>query len=136
MAMDSRTGEPITAAQAENGVFIWEITNPLYFKITEHHNRPFLRSQDIITVQIRFNHNLRKALGMHKCFLTYRIWTTLQPQTGHFLRVFKTQVLKVLNNFAVISINNVNRAVDHVLWNVLDHVVYVNQSYSIKYNLY
>nr|AEY77424.1 C3 protein [Chilli leaf curl virus]AEY77441.1 C3 protein [Chilli leaf curl virus]AEY77459.1 C3 protein [Chilli leaf curl virus]AEY77465.1 C3 protein [Chilli leaf curl virus]AEY77471.1 C3 protein [Chilli leaf curl virus] len=134
--MDSRTGEPITAAQAENGVFIWEITNPLYFKITEHHNRPFLRSQDIITVQIRFNHNLRKALGMHKCFLTYRIWTTLQPQTGHFLRVFKTQVLKVLNNFAVISINNVNRAVDHVLWNVLDHVVYVNQSYSIKYNLY
>nr|AEY77447.1 C3 protein [Chilli leaf curl virus]AEY77453.1 C3 protein [Chilli leaf curl virus] len=134
--MDSRTGEPITAAQAENGVFIWEITNPLYFKITEHHNRPFLRSQDIITVQIRFNHNLRKALRMHKCFLTYRIWTTLQPQTGHFLRVFKTQVLKVLNNFAVISINNVNRAVDHVLWNVLDHVVYVNQSYSIKYNLY
>nr|AHN95425.1 replication enhancer protein [Chili leaf curl virus-Oman] len=134
--MDSRTGEPITAAQAENGVFIWEITNPLYFKITEHHNRPFLRSQDIITVQIRFNHNLRKALGMHKCFLTYRIWTTLQPQTGHFLRVFKTQVLKVLNNFAVISINDVNRAVDHVLWNVLDHVVYVNQSYSIKYNLY
>nr|QGJ83132.1 replication enhancer protein [Chilli leaf curl virus]QGJ83138.1 replication enhancer protein [Chilli leaf curl virus] len=134
--MDSRTGEPITAAQAENGVFIWEITNPLYFKITEHHNRPFLRSQDIITVQIRFNHNLRKALGMHKCFLTYRIWTTLQPQTGHFLRVFKTQVLNVLNNFSVISINNVNRAVDHVLWNVLDHVVYVNQSYSIKYNLY
>nr|AHF50185.1 replication enhancer protein [Tomato leaf curl Liwa virus] len=134
--MDSRTGEPITAAQAENGVFIWEITNPLYFKITEHHNRPFLRSQDIITVQIRFNHNLRKALGMHKCFLTYRIWTTLQPQTGHFFRVFKTQVLNVLNNFAVISINNVNRAVDHVLWNVLDHVVYVNQSYSIKYNLY
>nr|AEY77430.1 C3 protein [Chilli leaf curl virus] len=134
--MDSRTGEPITAAQAENGVFIWEITNPLYFKITEHHNRPFLRSHDIITVQIRFNHNLRKALGMHKCFLTYRIWTTLQPQTGHFLRVFKTQVLKVLNNFAVISINNVNRAVDHVLWNVLHHVVYVNQSYSIKYNIY
>nr|AHF50179.1 replication enhancer protein [Tomato leaf curl Liwa virus] len=134
--MDSRTGEPITAAQAENGVFIWEITNPLYFKITEHHNRPFLGSQDIITVQIRFNHNLRKALGMHKCFLTYRIWTTLQPQTGHFFRVFKTQVLNVLNNFAVISINNVNRAVDHVLWNVLDHVVYVNQSYSIKYNLY
>nr|UIS42951.1 replication enhancement protein [Chilli leaf curl virus] len=134
--MDSRTGGPITAAQAENSVFIWEITNPLYFKITEHHNRPFLRSHDIITVQIRFNHNLRKALGIHKCFLTFRIWTTLQPQTGDFLRVFKTQVLNVLNNFAVISINNVNRAVDHVLWNVLDHVVYVNQSYSIKYNLY
>ncbi|AAK69635.1 C3 protein [Chilli leaf curl virus] len=134
--MDSRTGEPITAAQAENGVFIWEITNPLYFKITEHHNRPFLRSRDLITVQIQFNHNLRKALGIHKCFLTFRIWTTLQPQTGHFLRVFKTQVLQFLNNFAVISINNVIRAVDHVLWNVLHNIVYVQQSYSIKFNLY
>nr|UUF95129.1 replication enhancer protein [Chilli leaf curl Ahmedabad virus] len=134
--MDSRTGEPITAAQAENGVFIWEITNPLYFKITEHHNRPFLRNQDILTVQIQFNHNLRKALGIHKCFLTFRIWTTLQPLTGHFLRVFRTQVLQVLNNFAVISINNVIRAVDHVLWNVLHHVVYVEQSYAIKFNIY
>nr|AWD84441.1 replication enhancement protein [Chilli leaf curl virus] len=133
--MNSRTGDPITAAQAENSVFIWEIPNPLYFKISEHHNRSFLRNHDIITVQIRFNHNLRKALGIHKCFLTFRIWTTLQPQTGHFLRVFRNQVYNVLNNFAVISINNVNRAVDHVLWNVLDHVVYVNQSYSIKYNL-
>nr|AMQ49222.1 REn [Chilli leaf curl virus] len=134
--MDSRTGEPITAAQAENGVFIWEITNPLYFKITEHHNRPFLRSRDIITVQIQFNHNLRKALGIHKCFLTFRIWTTLQPQTGHFLRVFKTQVLQFLNNFAVISINNVIRAVNHVLWNILHNIVYVQQSYSINFNLY
>nr|AVH79727.1 replication enhancer protein [Tomato leaf curl Joydebpur virus] len=134
--MDSRTGELITAAQAENGVYIWEITNPLYFKITEHHNRPFLRNPDIITVQIRFNHNLRKALGIHKCFLTFRIWTTLQPQTGHFLRVFRTQVLQFLNNFAVISINNVIRAVDHVLWNVIAHTIHVQQWYAIKYNIY
>nr|APW79690.1 replication enhancer protein [Papaya leaf curl virus]CRI05703.1 replication enhancer protein [Papaya leaf curl virus]CRI05709.1 replication enhancer protein [Papaya leaf curl virus]CRI05721.1 replication enhancer protein [Papaya leaf curl virus]CRI05727.1 replication enhancer protein [Papaya leaf curl virus] len=134
--MDSRTGEIITAAQAENGVFIWEIQNPLYFKITEHHNRPFLMNQDIITVQVQFNHNLRKVLGIHKCFLVYRIWMTSQPPTGRFLRVFKTQVLKYLNNLGVISINNVNRAVDHVLWNVLHHVVYVDQTYSIKFNIY
>ncbi|ACM45547.1 replication enhancer [Bhendi yellow vein Bhubhaneswar virus] len=130
--MDSRTGEPITAAQAENGVFIWEIQNPLYFKITEHHNRPFLMKEDIITVQIQFNHNLRKALGMHKCFLAFRIWMTSHPPTGLFLRVFQTQVLKYLNNLGVISI----KSVDHVLWNVLHHVVYVDQSYSIKFNLY
>nr|AWD30787.1 C3 [Tomato yellow leaf curl virus]AWD30793.1 C3 [Tomato yellow leaf curl virus] len=37
--MDSRTGELITAPQAENGVFIWEINNPLYFKITDHSQR-------------------------------------------------------------------------------------------------
>nr|CBJ17674.1 replication enhancer protein [Croton yellow vein mosaic virus] len=134
--MDSRTGEPITAAQAENGVFIWEIQNPLYFKITEHLNRPFTMKEDIIKVQIQFNHNLRKALGMHKCFLVYRIWMTSQPQTGRFLRVFKTQVLKYLDNLGVISINNVIRSVDHVLWNVLHHVVYIEQSYSIKFNLY
>ncbi|AFJ39284.1 transcription activator protein [Tomato leaf curl Bangladesh virus-[India:Udaipur:Gaillardia:2009]] len=79
--MDSRTGEPITAAQAVNGVFTWEIQNPLYFKITEHHNRPFLTNRDIIIIQLQFNHNLRKALGIHKCFLVYRIWMTSQPQT-------------------------------------------------------
>nr|CDN40963.1 replication enhancer protein [Croton yellow vein mosaic virus] len=134
--MDSRTGEPITAAQAQNGVFIWEIQNPLYFKITEHHNRPFLMKEDIITVQIQFNHNLRKVLGIHKCFLAFRIWMTSQPPTGRFLRVFKTQVLKYLNNLGVISINTVIKSVDHVLWNVLHHVVYVDQSSSIKFNLY
>nr|CAK12832.1 replication enhancer protein [Ageratum enation virus] len=134
--MDSRTGELITAAQAENGVFIWEIQNPLYFKITDHQNRPFLMKEDIITVQIQFNYNLRKALGIHKCFLVYRIWMTSQPQTGRFLRVFMTQVLKYLNNLGVISINNVIRSVDHVLWDVLEHIVYVEQSYSIKFNIY
>ncbi|ACT82446.1 replication enhancer protein [Papaya leaf curl virus [India:Pratapgarh3:2008]] len=134
--MDSRTGELITAAQAENGVFIWEIQNPLYFKITEHHNRPFLMNRDIITVQIQFNHNLRKALGIHKCFLAFRIWMTSQPPIGRFLRVFKTQVLKYLNNLGIVSINNVIRSVDHVLWNVLEHVVYVDQSSSIISNIY
>ncbi|QGV12711.1 replication enhancer protein [Begomovirus myanmarense] len=134
--MDSRTGEHITAAQAESGVFIWEIPNPLYFKILEHHNRPFLGNQDIITVRIQFNYNLRRALGVHKCFLVYRIWMTSQPPTGSFLRVFKTQVVKYLDHLGVISINNVNRAVDHVLWNVIQHIVYVQQSYSIKFNIY
>nr|AJE24898.1 replication enhancer protein [Tomato leaf curl Bangladesh virus] len=134
--MDSRTGELITAAQAENGVYIWEIQNPLYFKIIDHQNRPFLMREDIITFRIQFNYNLRKALGVHKCFLVYRIWMTSQPPTGQFLRVFKTQVLKYLNNLGIISINNVIRAVDHVLWDVLEHIVYVDQSYSIKFNIY
>nr|AHA82226.1 AC3 [Tobacco curly shoot virus] len=134
--MDSRTGELITAAQTKNGVFIWEIQNPLYFKITEHHNRPYLMNRDIITVQIQFNHNLRKALGIHKCFLAFRIWMTSQPPTGQFLRVFKTQIFKYLDNLGIISINNVIRAVDHVLWYVLEHIVYVDQSYSIKFNIY
>nr|AFY09891.1 replication enhancer protein [Tomato leaf curl Joydebpur virus] len=134
--MDSRTGAPITAAQAENGVFIWEITNPLYFKITEHHHRPFLMNHHILTVQVPFNHNLRKALGIHQCFLTFRIGTTLHPRTGHFLRVFRTQVFQFLNNFAVNSINNESRAVDHVLWNGKARTIYVQSSNIIKINIY
>nr|AFD22877.1 AC3 protein [Tomato yellow leaf curl virus] len=134
--MDSRTGELITAPQAENGVFIWEINNPLYFKITEHSQRPFLRNNDIISIQIRFNHNIRKALGIHKCFLNFRIWTTLQPQTGRFLRVFRYQVLKYLYSLGVISINNVIRAVDHVLYDVLENTINVTATHDIKYKFY
>ncbi|CAD90076.1 AC3 protein [Tomato leaf curl China virus - [G18]] len=134
--MDSRTGELITATQAENGVFIWEITNPLYFKITELRNRPFLSDKDIVTVRIQFNYNLRKALGMHQCFLDFRIWTNSHLQTGRFLRVFRTQVLKFLNNFGVISLNNVIRAVNYVLWDALTQTTFVQSSHIIKFNLY
>nr|QBC98593.1 REn protein [Cotton leaf curl Kokhran virus] len=134
--MDSRTGEPITAAQAGNGAYIWSVPNPLYFKIINHVNRPFTTNMDILTIRIQFNHNLRKALGIHECFIAFRIWMTSQPPTGRFLRVFRTQVLKYLNNLGIVSINNVVRAVDHVLWNVLQHVVFVDQSSSIKFNIY
>nr|WOP38511.1 replication enhancer protein [Pepper yellow vein Mali virus] len=134
--MDSRTGEHITARQAKNGVFIWEINNPLYFTITNHDIRPFNMNQDILTLQIRFNHNLRRALGIHKCFLNFKVWTTLRPQTGLFLRVFRFQVLKYLNNLGVISINNVIRAVDHVLYVVLVNTISVMESHEIKFNVY
>nr|AYN61553.1 AC3 [Tomato leaf curl Karnataka virus]QCE30468.1 replication enhancer [Hollyhock leaf curl virus] len=134
--MDSGTGELITAAQAKDGVYIWEVPNPLYFKIMDHSNRPFLMKQDIITVQIRFNHNLRKALGLHKCFLVFRIWTTLQPQTWRFLRVFRYQVLKYLDMCGVISINLFVKAVKHVLYNVIKGTEHVEQSNLIKFKIY
>nr|ABS29951.1 REn [Tomato yellow leaf curl virus]ABS29953.1 REn [Tomato yellow leaf curl virus] len=134
--MDSRTGELITAHQATSGVYTFEINNPLYFKITEHSQRPFLMNHDIISIQIRFNHNLRKALGIHKCFLNFRIWTTLQSPTGHFLRVFRYQVYKYLNNIGVISLNNVIRAVDYVLFDVFENTIDVIEQHEIKYNLY
>ncbi|AFU61954.1 replication enhancer protein [Bhendi yellow vein India virus] len=134
--MDSRTGERITAAHSTNGVYIWKVPNPLYFKILSHDNRPFTTNMDIITLRIHFNYNLRKALGIHKCFLTFRIWTTLHPQTGLFLRVFKTQVLKYLNNLGVVSINLVIKAVEHVLYNVINQTMYVDQYSDIKFNLY
>ncbi|AWH12948.1 AC3 protein [Begomovirus agerasichuanense] len=134
--MDSRTGEPITATQAENGVFIWNIPNPLYFKITELQNQPFLTENDIVTVKVQFNHNLRKALGLHQCFLNFRIWTTSHLQTGLFLRVFRTQIMKYLDRLGVISINNVIRAANHVLWDVLTRTTYVENTNIIKFNIY
>ncbi|ACT67438.1 AC3 [Bhendi yellow vein Haryana virus] len=136
MITDSRTGEYITVDRAESGVYTWEIRNPLYFKILKHDSRPFLTQHDIITIQIQFNHNLRKALGLHKCFLTFKIWTTLHPPTGLFLRVFKTQVLKYLNNLGVISLNLVIKAVEHVLYNVINQTMYVDQYSDIKFKLY
>nr|CAJ78258.1 AC3 protein [East African cassava mosaic Kenya virus] len=134
--MDSRTGELITAPQARNGVFTWEITNPLYFEITNHDKRPGNMNHDIITLQIRFNHNLRKALGIHKCSLNFRVWTTLRPQTGLFLRVFRYQVLKYLDMIGVISINTVLQAVAHVMYDVLLNTLQVTEQHAIKFNLY
>nr|QSS76798.1 C3 protein [Tomato curly stunt virus] len=131
--MDLRTGELITAHQAQNGVYIWEITNPLYFKIINHDSRPFHTNHDIISIQIRFNHNLRKKLKIHKCFLNFQVWTTLQPQTGRFLSVFKFQVFKYLDNLGVISINNVIRAIDHVLFNELINLFNVVETHEIKF---
>nr|CAM91938.1 C3 protein [Tomato leaf curl Antsiranana virus]CAM91943.1 C3 protein [Tomato leaf curl Antsiranana virus] len=134
--MDLRTGELITAAQAQSGVFIWEIQNPLYFKILYHESRPFNMNQDIILIQIRFNHNLRKALAIHRCFLNFKVWTSLRPQTGRFLRVFRTQVLKYLDRLGVVSINSVIRAVDYVLYDVLINTLQVTENHEIKFNIY
>ncbi|CBY88993.1 replication enhancer protein [Hollyhock leaf curl virus] len=134
--MDSRTGEPITAAQAWSGAYTWEVPNPLYFKILSHDNRPFTMTTDIIKIRIQFNYNLRRALGVTSGFLTYRIWTTLRPPTGLFLRVFKTQILKYLNNLGVISINSIIRAVNHVLWEKIEQTVYVDMNSEIKFDIY
>ncbi|UED37336.1 AC3 protein [Conyza yellow vein virus] len=134
--MDFRTGENITAAQAENGVHTWEIQNPLYFKIIEHLQRPMLMDTDIIKIRIQFNYNLRKALGIHQCFLTWTVWTRLQPQTSHFLRVFRNQCIRYLDNVGVICINNVIRAVRHLLYDKLEGLEHVNFKYIIKFKLY
>nr|UFP62953.1 AC3 [East African cassava mosaic Malawi virus] len=134
--MVSRTGEFITAPQAKKGVFTWEITNPLFFEITNHDKRPGNMNPDIITFQIRFNHNIRKALGIHKCFLNFKVWTTLRPQTGLFLRVFRYQVLKYLDMIGVISINTVLQAIDHVLYGVLLNTLQVTEQHAIKSTIY
>ncbi|UTQ10239.1 AC3 [Hyptis golden mosaic virus] len=132
--MDSRTGELITAPQAENGVYIWEITNPLYFKISHVENPPNTDSR-VYHIQIRFNHNLRKGLGLHKAFLNFQVWTTSVTASGTtYLSRFRHLVLLYLDQLGVISLNNVIRAVrfatdKRYVTSVLEH-------HSIKFTIY
>nr|UUV61417.1 C3 [Tomato mottle leaf curl virus] len=132
--MDSRTEELITAHQAQNGAFIWEVPNPLYFKITNVEN-PIHTNTRIYHIQIRFNHNLRRALDLHKCFLNFQIWTTSATASGTtYLNRFRDLVNMYLDRLGVISINNVIRAVQFATDK--PYVNYVLEDHSIKFKLY
>ncbi|AEF12627.1 replication enhancer [Chenopodium leaf curl virus [VEM]] len=132
--MDSRTGELITAAQAENGVFIWEIENPLYFRIDRVEEPLYTRTR-IYHVQIRFNHNLRRALDLHKAFLTFQVWTTSLTASGTtYLNRFRQLVNMYLDQLGVISINNVIRAARFATDR--SYVTNVLFRHSIKFKIY
>nr|UBR90447.1 replication-enhancer protein [Cnidoscolus mosaic leaf deformation virus] len=132
--MDTRTGEPITAPQAQNGVFIWEVPNPLYFKIINVEDLMYTNTR-VYHVQIRFNHNLRKALDLHKCFLNFQVWTTSLTASGRtYLSRFTYLVNMYLDQVGVISINLVIRAVRFATDRV--YVNHVIENHSIKYKLY
>nr|AAX84784.1 AC3 [Mungbean yellow mosaic India virus] len=105
--MDFRTGESITAAQLRNGVYIWEVQNPLSFKIM-HHSPIQAGSRMIVTkLRIMFNHGLKKALGMHKCFLDLKIYHYMTATSGMILSIFRSQLFRFLNNIGVISLANI-----------------------------
>nr|CBA18101.1 replication enhancer [Sida micrantha mosaic virus] len=132
--MDSRTGESITAPQAENGVYIWEITNPLYFKMYHVEDPPYTRTR-VYHVQIRFNHNLRKALGLHKAYLNFQVWTTSLTASGTtYLIRLRRLVMMYLDQLGVISLNNVIRAVRFATDKA--YVNYVLEDHDIKFKFY
>nr|QHB15498.1 AC2 [Begomovirus sp.] len=132
--MDSRTGELITAHQAENGVFIWEIVNPLYFK-TYRVEEPLYTNTRIYHIQIRFNHNLRRALDLHKAYLNFQVWTTsIQASGTTYLNRFRHLVMMYLDQLGVISLNNVIRAVRFATDR--SYVNHVLENHDIKFKLY
>nr|ANB50116.1 replication enhancement protein [Bean golden yellow mosaic virus]APX44076.1 replication enhancement protein [Bean golden yellow mosaic virus]APX44081.1 replication enhancement protein [Bean golden yellow mosaic virus] len=132
--MDSRTGENITAHQAENSVFIWEVPNPLYFKIMRVEDPAYTRTR-IYHIQVRFNHNLRKALDLHKAFLNFQVWTTsIQASGTTYLNRFRHLVLLYLHRLGVIGINNVIRAVQFATDK--SYVNTVLENHEIKYKFY
>ncbi|QHQ74287.1 replication enhancer protein [Sida interveinal bright yellow virus] len=132
--MDSRTGELITAPQAEDGVYIWEIENPLYFKMYRVEDLIYTNTR-VYNVQIRFNHNLRKALHLHKAYLNFQVWTTSMTASGSsYLNRFRHLVNMYLDMLGVISLNNVIRAVRFATDR--SYVNYVLEDHSIKFKLY
>nr|AQT01427.1 REN [Sida micrantha mosaic virus] len=132
--MDSRTGEFITAPQAENGVYIWEIPNPLYFKMYRVEDPPYTRTR-VYHIQIRFNHNLRKALGLHKAYLNFQVWTTSLTASGTtYLTRFRRLVMMYLDQLGVIALNNVIRAVRFATDKAYVH--YVLEDHDIKFKFY
>nr|AVM40968.1 REn [Sida micrantha mosaic virus] len=132
--MDSRTGEFITAPQAENGVYIWEIPNPLYFKMYRVEDPPYTRTR-VYHIQIRFNHNLRRALGLHKAYLNFQFWTTSLTASGTtYLTRFRRLVMMYLDQLGVIALNNVIRAVRFATDKA--YVNYVLEDHDIKFKFY
>ncbi|ADV15492.1 replication enhancer [Sida micrantha mosaic virus [Brazil:Mato grosso do sul:2:2007] - [Bolivia]] len=132
--MDSRTGEIITAPQAENGVYIWEITNPLYFKMYNVEDPPYTNTR-VYHIQIRFNHNLRKALGLHKAYMNFQVWTTSLTASGTtYLTRFRRLVMMYLDQLGVIALNNVIRAVRFATDKA--YVNYVLEDHDIKFKFY
>nr|AOT83389.1 replication enhancer protein [Macroptilium bright mosaic virus] len=132
--MDSRTGELITARQAESGVYIWEISNPLYFKMYNVEDPIYTRTR-IYHVQIRFNHNLRNRLGLHKAFLNFQVWTTSVRASGTtYLARFRQLVMWYLDSLGVVSLNNVIRAVRFATDK--SYVNYVLENHEIKFKFY
>nr|AFQ00683.1 AC3 [Pepper golden mosaic virus] len=132
--MDSRTGESITVRQAENSVFIWEVPNPLFFRI-QRVEAPLDTRTRIYHIEVRFNHNLRRALALHKAFLHFQVWTTSMTASGTtYLNRFKFRVMLYLHRLGAIGINNVIRAVRFATDK--SYVNYVLENHEIKYKFY
>nr|APB54005.1 replication enhancer [Beet curly top virus] len=131
---DFRTEEPITLQQATNSIPVDLVPNPLYLKLQD-----FFRSGPVyqLKVQIRFNHNLRKYLNLHKCWIDLTITVSHRTLTGdRFLRVLKKRLEIYLDNLGLICINNVIRGLNHVLYEEFNFVSSVIQNQSVAMKLY
>lgn len=131
---DFRTEEPITLQQATNSIPVDLVPNPLYLKLQD-----FFRTGPVyqLKVQIRFNHNLRKYLNLHKCWIDLTITGSHRTLTGdRFLRVLKNQVDREIKKRSSLSINIVIQILNHVLYSVFNFVNSVIQYTSIAMKLY
>nr|QFR35836.1 C3 [Beet curly top virus] len=131
---DFRTELPITLEQATKSTPTTSVPNPLYFKLLW-----FERFGTIyqLKVQMRFNHNLRKSLNLHKCWIDLTITGSHRTLTGdRFLRALKNQLDWVLERQSSISINKIIRIFNYILYKRFNFVSSVIQYTSIAMKLY
>nr|ALF37741.1 replication enhancer [Beet curly top virus] len=131
---DFRTEEPITLQQATNSIPVDLVPNPVYLKLQD-----FFRSGPVyqLKVQIRLNHNLRKYVNLHKCWIDLTITVSHRTLTGdRFLRVLKKRLEIYLDNIGLICINNVIRGLNHVLYEEFNFVSSVIQNQSVAMKMY
>nr|WDV40292.1 replication enhancer protein [Mungbean yellow mosaic India virus] len=134
--MDFRSGEYITAVQLRSGVYIWEVQNPLSFRIMHH--RPIRAGSRMMVTKLRimFNHRLKKALGMHKCFLDLKLFHYLTATSGMILSIFRNQLFRFLNNLGVISLANILYFASDFLYKKLHLVEDERITHNVQYKLY
>nr|ACB97663.1 replication enhancer [Beet curly top virus] len=131
---DFRTGLPITLEQGTHSTPTRSVPNPIYFKLLWFHRFGTVYQ---LKIQMRFNHNLRKSLNLHKCWIDLTITGSHRTLTGdRFLRVLKTQVDKEIKKRSSLSINIVISILNHVFYDVFNFVSSVIQYTSIAMNLY
>nr|APB53928.1 replication enhancer [Beet curly top virus] len=131
---DFRTEVPITLEQATKSTPTTSVPNPLYFKLLWFERYGTIYQ---LKVQMRFNHNLRKSLNLHKCWIDLTITGSHRTLTGdRFLRVLKNQVDREIKKRSSLSINIVIEILNHVLYSVFNFVNSVIQYNSIAMKLY
>nr|AMD16414.1 replication enhancer [Beet curly top virus] len=131
---DFRTELPITLEQATKSTPTTSVPNPLYFKLLWFERYGTIYQ---LKVQMRFNHNLRKSLNLHKCWIDMTITGSHRTLTGdRFLRVLKNQVDREIKKRSSLSINIVIQILNHVLYSIFNFVDTVIQYTSIAMKLY
>nr|AMD16512.1 replication enhancer [Beet curly top virus] len=131
---DFRTELPITLEQATKSTPTTSVPNPLYFKLLWFERYGTIYQ---LKVQMRFNHNLRKSLNLHKCWIDMTITGSHRTLTGdRFLRVLKNQVDREIKKRSSLSINIVIQILNHVLYSIFNFVDTIIQYTSIAMKLY
>nr|AMD16491.1 replication enhancer [Beet curly top virus]AMD16533.1 replication enhancer [Beet curly top virus]WGU24675.1 replication enhancer [Beet curly top virus] len=131
---DFRTELPITLEQATKSTPTTSVPNPLYFKLLWFERYGTIYQ---LKVQMRFNHNLRKSLNLHKCWIDMTITGSHRTLTGdRFLRVLKNQVDREIKKRSSLSINIVIQILNHVLYSIFNFVDSIIQYTSIAMKLY